>query len=607
MGAGLSRGIALITTLIMMAVLSLMTIVFVTRMRAQGFFGVQSQTSLGALNAAEAGVADVMSLMTATPAYATNLVNQPLPSGGATYTVLFGPANSVNNLTGGAPVAGPRGPVQPGTAFLMVEGQQGLTHRTVEVIVSRQGSVVPDATMVSSGVVRLRGNVKIDGVQGSTDPTPVDAIVRSNSTANAAGQVSWTGGPGESASIQGSVYSASANGSAIQLGGASVTGQVQNNQPSTPPPVVDITSRITAKSSAPAPTMTAGVTTLAAGDYYVSGDLSYTGDLDLQGANLYVSGKLDVVGTIKGSGSVFVGKDTSFYGDSEITASNAQQVSLYSKGSVSLHGFDGTAYMDGLVVGAGNDTNGIPYSTHWANAKSWTQTAQNYLTSASPSAYGFQGSDFDYTVDMLAATGTASVTPPFPVPLVERAPIPKLNLMLQSQPPGPSRDFMIKKLTFLIDPADQTIGLYARHVSMLDAQTDVNNTLSSGVTDGLADGSNDSFTTFGPLLQPMIKNLLSNTMNQLDYDKLGSSYFNGLIYTNGYFYSDNEVNVRGSLMAVDDSSQSAGYPDPANPGLQVNPGDIYLNRGVRVTYVRDLLGQSGSTIGTLGIKVWMSR
>ncbi len=598
---------ALVTTLLMMGILALMLIAFTVRLRAQGFFGLQSQSGLAALNAAEAGVADALSRLTANPNWSTDLINQPLPSGGARYSIRFSPAASVNNIGGGMALPGPRGPVQPGTAFLVVDGEQGLTHRVLEVVVTRQGPASTTASLTGSGVIRLRGNVEIDGIEGLSNPVPVDADVRSGSSVNSAGQVLWTGAPGESATIKGSVFSASAHPSAIQMGGASVTGQVQNNQPSPPPPIVDITGRISANSGAPAPALVPGVTTLAAGDYYVAGNLNYNGDLDLQGANLYVAGNLTVNGTIKGQGSVFSGGNTSFYGDSEITASNAEQVSLYSKGSVALRGFDGTTYLDNLVATAGNDANGVPYSTHWANTRNWTGQAQTLLASFGPTDYGFQGSDFDFCIDMLGHEATADVTPPFVVAPNEMAPVVKLNNLLQAQPVSPTQQFLLKKFTYLQDPTDQLKGLYAWHTDMGDMQNDVNAALANGSTDGLADGSNDSYSTYGPAQQALIYSLISSTMNQLDYDRLGAAHFNGLIYTNGYFYSENEVNIRGGLIAADDQTQPPGFPDPTNPGLQVNPGDIYLNRGVRVTFVRDLLEQSGSTIGTFQVSVWMSR
>ncbi|MCE7870736.1 hypothetical protein DYH09_10190 [bacterium CPR1] len=564
------RAMALVTTLLMMGILALMLIAFTVRLRAQGFFGLQSQSGLAALNAAEAGVADALSRLTANPNWSTDLINQPLPSGGARYSIRFSPAASVNNIGGGMALPGPRGPVQPGTAFLVVDGEQGLTHRVLEVVVTRQGPASTTASLTGSGVIRLRGNVEIDGIEGLSNPVPVDADVRSGSSVNSAGQVLWTGAPGESATIKGSVFSASAHPSAIQMGGASVTGQVQNNQPSPPPPIVDITGRISANSGAPAPALVPGVTTLAAGDYYVAGNLNYNGDLDLQGANLYVAGNLTVNGTIKGQGSVFSGGNTSFYGDSEITASNAEQVSLYSKGSVALRGFDGTTYLDNLVATAGNDANGVPYSTHWANTRNWTGQAQTLLASFGPTDYGFQGSDFDFCIDMLGHEATADVTPPFVVAPNEMAPVVKLNNLLQAQPVSPTQQFLLKKFTYLQDPTDQFKGLYAWHTDMGDMQNDVNAALANGSTDGLADGSNDSYSTYGPAQQALIYSLISSTMNQLDYDRLGAA-------------------------------------DPTNPGLQVNPGDIYLNRGVRVTFVRDLLEQSGSTIGTFQVSVWMSR
>jgi hypothetical protein len=39
----------------------------------------------------------------------------------------------------------------------------------------------------------------------------------------------------------------------------------------------------------------------------------------------------------------------------------------------------------------------------------------------------------------------------------------------------------------------------------------------------------------------------------------------------------------------------------------VNPGDIYLNRGVKLTYVHDLVKQTGQTIGGMGVTLWMIR
>lgn len=98
-----------------------------------------------------------------------------------------------------------------------------------------------------------------------------------------------------------------------------------------------------------------------------------------------------------------------------------------------------------------------------------------------------------------------------------------------------------------------------------------------GQTAGIIDAAND-------LNDPALKLAAFNTVRQINYDRLGSSYFQGLIYTNGGFYADNQVTVLGAVVVNDDGSQS---PFTAASGDTVNPGDLILKGGSNITYVKD--------------------
>lgn len=596
-----------------------MMIGLILRARAQSKFSLETHGSLAALYAAEAGLAEAMSKFTALPTWSTNLEGT-LPNGESAYSVAFGPAASVNNLTGLGAVNGPRGPgsVAPGTAYVVSVGRAGNNRRVLEAIVSRAGPVTPGYALTGTGQIRLAGKVKVDGVASYSDSTSVPADLLSSLATNAPDLVTWNPvDPLDQASIAGAIKIASPHADAINVGTATVEDGTHTNQAVAPPAPVDIPARIAAKSGSPAPALTPGLTLLASGDYYYDGDLTYTGDLELDGANLYVTGEVDIVGTIKGKGSVFAGKTTRFYGDSEITASNSNQVALYSKGSVELRGFDGTKYLDNVVQSAGNDENGIPYATHWTNAKNLIkgqqQDLESFKATGDTSYFGSPGSAFDRKNDVLGHIGDPDGWAGPGTGGDYAGPLLRMHEMLAGQPPGPTRDFLVRKFTALRDPSDKYKGVFSVHTGPATMQVDLISLLNDGDTQGMTDALNDIWgsafwsTYPGGDPRPRLLSLVTTAHQQIDYDKLGSAHFNGIIYTNGYVYADNEVAITGALMAVADGTQPPANPDPSNPSLTVNPGDIYLNNGTRLSYVDELVKQSGSTVGTMGIKVWLSR
>ncbi len=96
-------------------------------------------------------------------------------------------------------------------------------------------------------------------------------------------------------------------------------------------------------------------------------------------------------------------------------------------------------------------------------------------------------------------------------------------------------------------------------------------------------------------------------VNSLTYDRLGSSYFQGLVYTNGFVYSANDVHVVGALIANDDGSQTG----EVLAGVQLEPGDIFLTKGASLTYNQEYFsspeGGSAGASGALAVTAWIGR
>jgi len=92
----------------------------------------------------------------------------------------------------------------------------------------------------------------------------------------------------------------------------------------------------------------------------------------------------------------------------------------------------------------------------------------------------------------------------------------------------------------------------------------------------------------------------------MDEDRLGTSYFQGNVYTRGAFYSSNEVTIIGSLSAVADPEEiESAHPWEPASGVELKPGDVYLGNGTRIEYVNDLMPGPKVSTPSVGVVHWL--
>ncbi len=505
-------------------------------------------------------------------------------------------------MTGLTPADGPQGAgsVAPGTAHLIVVAQVGVARRTLEVVVAVGGAVSVDAPLIASRKIYLKGDVKVDGVKALDDPTPVEASIHSTFVDAGDGLITWESEVGDVAEVTGKVSSAGTSANAIDffsgMGTVNVAGGLESGAPPQPFPSIDIEARVDAASSNPSPaTSLVGNVAIPNGQYYQSGDLVVNGDLLLEGGELFVEGSLTVNGAITGEGSVYVKGKSVFSGDASILATVGQNVALWSHGSVTLQGFSGSEYLDNLAQA---DPSGA--GVWWPDARQTLADLQGLYNNGSPtSAYVGNGVHKETVDDMrrvLGGTqrGTGAT-------YQDRAfnAIGLLRAAVDNQPQSAARDFVAKKL-YDIELMHHSGGYDLDGNALPGGATGTIQAWLSGNPNG--GGIVDAVVDRGYLaLMPEIQAIT----NSIDYDKLGSSYFRGVVYTNGYLYATNDVTVLGSVLAKDDGSQTGETID----GKDLQPGDIYLANGVRLTYVESMFkdGNLGGGTGSLAVVSWMGR
>ena len=107
----------------------------------------------------------------------------------------------------------------------------------------------------------------------------------------------------------------------------------------------------------------------------------------------------------------------------------------------------------------------------------------------------------------------------------------------------------------------------------------LNNFYATGDVGALFDATVDEQET---ATWPIVKNVI----NSINYDHLGSAYFQGVIYSNGKIVANNELTVLGGVFAK---------------------GDIQLNNGVTLTYIQKLFESGGvmSNSGLIQVMSWL--
>lgn len=364
---------ALITTLLFLGVFLLILAGILKKASVDGWFTMQGRQDVVAQAAAESGIALALSELSQDGSWAVDLIDQRLPETDSYFTLRWGPAHCVNNLASDSATDGPMGPatVPSRSAYLVVEGRSGSKVCHLEAIVGPHGLQRVYPALITSGNVSFGKNVDVTGVMSLANPKPTQADIISTKGGASSDIISWTGDG--HLNVEGSIVSngehASAISSTVRTG--HVTGDFEHGQSNAVSTDINIEARVAAKSSATQPVVT-GSTTLTAGDYYFPSGLSLAGgDIDLQGANLYVRGDLKLNGSLKGKGAVFVTGETTLSGDATIVTGDEQNVALYSKGDIKLAGFDGTQALANWVLTSGNDTNNVPYSEHFNHMQAW--------------------------------------------------------------------------------------------------------------------------------------------------------------------------------------------------------------------------------------------
>lgn len=595
------RGIALISTLLLCSILLVMVMAMVTVSRQQSFGASQHANKLAALYVAESGLALAADQLSQTPGWTTGWTDEPTVGGRGTFTIRFNttgvniqPDESVNNLGGAAAVDGPRGAdtVPPHTAVIVVVARAGGAERRVEAVLARGTVLTEMSPLLSSGLIDLRGGLQIQGIRSLEDTEEVDAGIHSNRAGGPGATIAWTPLlPGDRADVSGSVSSVASGAGAIDFGSDPSlydTGGFDPGADVRALPNYDVPATVGANSSAPSPPITPGLMTLPAGKHYLPAGLSLQGDLVLQeGAELYVEGDVDINGALRGQGTIFVNGDTHLRGDATLTARS--RVALVSQGDVLLEGFDGAEYLNSVPgaapIMADVDALVRRIVHHLDNPTDLT-TGTMTATKAFTAVIG-NGQILDNLKHHL---GNDNVPPEDQWSYTSGIGWDRLgNLatLLGTQPQSETRDFLIKKISAYKDFCDND---NAR--TLLAKQANVQAFLDGGevipyaieeVTDLAGAGTLPPGYDLDAAL-----GIIRNQMDSLSYDKLGDSYFQGLVYSHGNVRTTNQITVVGALAAE---------------------GDLELLNGTHITYVEDFFsGDNPITVaGALMVRSWVER
>jgi hypothetical protein len=623
-------GVAFLSVLFLTLIVLMSVAVTVKRTLQGSQFQVQDQHSVAAFYAADSGVAEALSRWQDNKNWAPALYTGTLNNGNSRFEIRFGAAHSVNNLEGDAPRSSYRGAgsVPPYQALLVVTGFAGSRTRVLEVMVARGGLFPPGAALMTQERLTMQGDVTVTAVRSLADNAPQAADVSILNDADTSNHASWDGNG--AINVDGAFNSNSDNAGAIpaNIAAANVSA-VRRSQHNAPPRNLRIADRVSEALSAgyPQPALTGPSTTLAPGNYTLSNPGMYNGDLVLNGCNLYVSGDFRLNGSVRGNGSVFVTGATEMKGSAVITGQDNAGVALYSAGDVTLRGFNGSQFLSSFMAGAGADENGVTYSEHLNNFRTYSSrmlqavadgmSAPSLLGNYSrfgntPGVQSGSMSDFDaWYAPLIADIGWDNYNNTG-VPAIRTNPTRRLTVALENGAASPSRDFLLKKFrelrpmptdvttiqTQVMHPSASQGLLGSRPVSSGIGGVDLNqidgfvDALRAGADNGLFDILNDAVnnTTLVPTWerQQLYHRALS-TFREMDFDRPGMAFFQGIVYTEGNFLAEDELRIVGAMYAVGPHSR------------------VTLRNGIRVTFVPELVARAGQALGTVHVRQWLRR
>ncbi len=588
---GYGSGFSLPALLLFVPLLLVMVLaLFVSLTQGSQWTG-RYQGHVAAEYVAEAGAADALQQLKAQPNWVRGFQNKAMIDGRGTYTITFNQSgsnlkitDSINNFDGEHPdsALGPE-TVPDGTALLSVAAKVGAYEKRAFFLIGTGDPIIRvKHALLASGRIQLRGRTNIRAVESLAEEGNLSALVQSNQEGHGTDMVSWNGLPNQ-LDIRGEVRSSSRSATAVNLSGYVPTGGIITSAAQVPVPPAGIVANVYAKRGAQP--FTQDLTTVPSGESYRGSDLEVHGDLVLEG-DLYVEGNLKVNGSITGNGSVYVTGDSELYGDASINAKN--RVALHSQGHVKLNGFDGDRYLDARAAADTSDADGDgqPDFSRWLSEARW---ATEFIESEASAGRWGVDSDLDLALSVLAP----GLTPDDRASQFQTeghatlghhdvgATLVRMKERLGTLDPGPTRDFMIKKLENLSELYSANGGV----LGQADAKAfeDFQN---HGTIRGVVEGANDPGIGGAAATTEELERrraIALNIVSQVNTDKLGSSYFQGLIYTNGAFIADNQVTVLGAVVVNDDGSQRA-LSTSSGP---VAPGDLLLRNGSNIAYVKD--------------------
>ncbi len=600
-----NRGFALVTVLLFCSIILMMVLALFQSVRSELFISQTYSDQTSALYLAETGIWAAVAQLEVDPSWTAGFTEKTAPGLPGTYSVTFNTRGapfradqSVNNYDGTAD-ANYRGSnfVPSGCASLIVTANVRGYQRQIEALVRVGGGLYPaDAPLLTSGRIDLRGSVNIDGRKAQSDPTRVDADVHSNKAETDPDIVVWDGNG--TAVIDGKVSVVAGNADAIDLKSAvpvngEATGSASKNIPD-----VAILSKIQANRTAPAAAINSSGTTVLSppsatqDDLYHSGNLNIQGDLVLEGVNLYVEGELHVNGSVTGSGSIFVSKDTTLQGDARIASATPETIALFSEGNVRLSGFDGTEYMDSLAL---TDSS---LASDWAQLSDSIRDYQLYLSEPGIGISPANQSKLNSLAQEIG--GADGMLSAVTVPGRQYNATQRLIDRLAGQPNSTAKARMTEKF-------EDLNSLFFSYGNGSAIETQALQQLAGGrIVRGGFDAAIDNFNVLGSL-QGKVKSLMKGYVDTIDYDHLGAAFFQGVIFTHGSVYTDAEVTVQGAIVAFDNGSQQPTDID----GETVNPGDLVLQPLTRISYVEEFFKPKDASggPGAAGVQLllWMGR
>jgi hypothetical protein len=241
---------------------------------------------------------------------------------------------------------------------VVVEGQFGRARVRLHALV--QHGIQFQRSLGAVGKVILDGDCEVRGIRSFSDPSETGGGILSKHTLAASGDWamdhSGTGAVvvGSTAVLETLPQSSSMQAISPALH-AAAPGAIRENSNDTPLPEYDVPLLVSAHTGDPAPVgLVSGAlpTTLVQDSRYVGADLTVNGDLVFsQNGALYVDGDLTMNGGVIGEGAIYcTGTVQINGGSSSLITNQGNGAALFAGGNVNLQGQSAVGYLDALAT-----------------------------------------------------------------------------------------------------------------------------------------------------------------------------------------------------------------------------------------------------------------